>query len=109
MFVLNMAAIANEGAPGPARAYAYVDEVNSNLVCSVCADPFVDPVSLPCGHTFCRACIAAVLEHDPAAVGASICVRARQFRVSHTPRAARVAPWTGGRATGRTWRLRLWW
>lgn len=29
------------------------------LLCPICTDPFVDPISLPCGeHTFCRACIA---------------------------------------------------
>ena len=26
------------------------------LECSVCADAFMDPVTLACGHTFCRAC-----------------------------------------------------
>ena len=27
-----------------------------HLECSVCTEPFTDPVTLACGHTFCRAC-----------------------------------------------------
>ena len=47
--------------------YVYADAVNANLLCPVCADPFVDPCVLrPCGHTFCRACIDAVFAHGAA-------------------------------------------
>lgn len=27
------------------------------LLCDVCLDVFSDPVTVPCGHTFCRACV----------------------------------------------------
>ncbi|KAM4563406.1 nuclear factor 7, ovary-like isoform 3-T3 [Odontesthes bonariensis] len=34
---------------------------SEDLTCSVCLAIFTDPVNLPCGHSFCRKCIAAVL------------------------------------------------
>ncbi|KAK7156251.1 hypothetical protein R3I94_006360 [Phoxinus phoxinus] len=27
------------------------------LKCSICLDPFTDPVSTPCGHNFCKSCL----------------------------------------------------
>ncbi|XP_041733677.2 tripartite motif-containing protein 65-like [Coregonus clupeaformis] len=30
-----------------------------NLSCIICLDPFMVPVTIPCGHTFCRDCITA--------------------------------------------------
>ncbi|KAG9099921.1 hypothetical protein FS749_016762 [Ceratobasidium sp. UAMH 11750] len=46
--------------------YSYVDAVNSNLVCCICRNPFVEPTtSSTCGHTFCRACIDRALEISP--------------------------------------------
>ncbi|KAG9127493.1 hypothetical protein FRC07_013031 [Ceratobasidium sp. 392] len=46
--------------------YSYVDAVNSNLVCCICRNPFVEPTtSSTCGHTFCRACIVHALEVSP--------------------------------------------
>ncbi|XP_033982685.1 zinc finger protein RFP-like [Trematomus bernacchii] len=29
------------------------------LLCSICLDVFTDPVTIPCGHNFCKACISA--------------------------------------------------
>ena len=34
----------------------WVEAPAPDLECSVCQDVFNDPVSLPCGHTFCRVC-----------------------------------------------------
>nr|XP_015201604.1 PREDICTED: E3 ubiquitin-protein ligase TRIM39-like [Lepisosteus oculatus] len=34
--------------------------------CSICLDIFVDPVSTPCGHSFCMACIRGYWNHSKA-------------------------------------------
>ena len=40
--------------------------LREELKCSICFDLFKQPVSLPaCGHTFCRVCIEAYLQHSP--------------------------------------------
>ncbi|XP_041653917.1 E3 ubiquitin-protein ligase TRIM21-like [Cheilinus undulatus] len=31
--------------------------VEDNFQCSICLDVFTEPVTIPCGHTFCRVCI----------------------------------------------------
>ncbi|XP_040214342.1 putative tripartite motif-containing protein 75 [Rana temporaria] len=36
--------------------------VKEDLSCSICLDPCEDPVSLPCGHRFCRVCISYELD-----------------------------------------------
>lgn len=32
--------------------------------CQVCYGVMVDPITTPCGHTFCRKCVARVLDHS---------------------------------------------
>ncbi|CAO3665549.1 unnamed protein product [Rhizopus microsporus] len=44
------------------RAVKYVEKVNENLICCICQTPFIDPVTTPCGHTFCLQCIQQALE-----------------------------------------------
>uniref|UniRef100_A0A668RVJ9 B30.2/SPRY domain-containing protein n=1 Tax=Oreochromis aureus TaxID=47969 RepID=A0A668RVJ9_OREAU len=34
------------------------------LLCSVCLDVFTDPVSTPCGHNFCKACMCKYADPD---------------------------------------------
>ncbi|CAF0872445.1 unnamed protein product [Rotaria sordida] len=45
-------------------AYEYMNEISIDnyLKCPICTDPFLDPVSTPCKHTFCRRCIVTWLE-----------------------------------------------
>ena len=38
--------------------------LRANLTCPVCLNIFKDPVSLPCGHTFCRECSKHSLSSD---------------------------------------------
>ncbi|KAF7318356.1 RING-type domain-containing protein [Mycena chlorophos] len=35
--------------------------------CSICIEPFTQPVSLPCGHVFCRLCIRKTVESGSSA------------------------------------------
>lgn len=32
--------------------------------CSICLEVFVEPVSTPCGHSFCRACLLGYWDHS---------------------------------------------
>lgn len=36
--------------------------MDENLSCYICLNPYTDPVSLQCGHRFCRDCIAHELD-----------------------------------------------
>ena len=43
--------------------------------CSICLDSIVDPLTLGCGHTFCRACIAELRRHGIVAQACPNCRR----------------------------------
>ncbi|UJR17410.1 hypothetical protein I4U23_004305 [Adineta vaga] len=44
--------------------YEYMDEASicSELICSICQSPFIDPQQALCDHTFCRQCITTWLQ-----------------------------------------------
>ncbi|CAF1293167.1 unnamed protein product [Didymodactylos carnosus] len=44
----------------------YVDEdnIDSNLICSICQKPFKEPVCTPCDHTYGRICISQWLDQN---------------------------------------------
>ena len=42
--------------------YNYSEEVDEDLMCQICLQPFVQPVDTPCCHTFCHACINSYLK-----------------------------------------------
>uniref|UniRef100_A0A3Q2Z603 Nuclear factor 7, ovary-like n=1 Tax=Hippocampus comes TaxID=109280 RepID=A0A3Q2Z603_HIPCM len=39
--------------------------IDQNVHCSICLDVFTDPVSIPCGHNFCQACILGYWKSSP--------------------------------------------
>lgn len=39
------------------------DSLRAELDCQVCYALILDPMTTPCGHTFCRKCVARVLDH----------------------------------------------
>lgn len=39
------------------------DRLRGELNCQVCYSLILDPLTTPCGHTFCRTCVARVLDH----------------------------------------------
>lgn len=45
--------------------YNYVDEVDEDLMCQICLQPFVQPLDTPCGHTFCHVCMHNYLKVNP--------------------------------------------
>ncbi|KAL4987255.1 PUA-like domain-containing protein [Aspergillus falconensis] len=40
------------------------DSVRNELDCQVCYSLILDPLTTPCGHTFCRSCVAMALSHS---------------------------------------------
>ncbi|KAL2089874.1 hypothetical protein ACEWY4_014562 [Coilia grayii] len=45
--------------------YNYRDEVDDDLMCHICLQPFVRPLDTPCGHTYCQECLTSfLLESD---------------------------------------------
>uniref|UniRef100_A0A5F8G4R5 RING-type domain-containing protein n=1 Tax=Monodelphis domestica TaxID=13616 RepID=A0A5F8G4R5_MONDO len=43
-------------------ALALAAELHGEVTCSICLELFQDPVSIECGHSFCRSCIARCWE-----------------------------------------------
>uniref|UniRef100_A0A3P8RT30 Uncharacterized protein n=1 Tax=Amphiprion percula TaxID=161767 RepID=A0A3P8RT30_AMPPE len=54
--------------------------LNLNLTCSVCLSIFTDPVTLPCGHSFCRQCVIEV--HSCPQCRAALSTEARRLPTS---------------------------
>ncbi|KAJ6663344.1 hypothetical protein lerEdw1_010481 [Lerista edwardsae] len=49
--------------PGNCALFECVDP--SDLECSLCMRLFYEPVTIPCGHTFCLKCLERCLDHNP--------------------------------------------
>ncbi|XP_043952817.1 E3 ubiquitin/ISG15 ligase TRIM25-like isoform X1 [Gambusia affinis] len=55
-----------------------VDLDQSQFCCSVCLDLFREPVTVPCGHSYCRLCIEACWQRDEEAEGRYSCPQCRE-------------------------------
>lgn len=51
---------------GPMAAPSPVPKLPSEASCPICLEYFRDPVSIHCGHNFCRACITRCWEEEEA-------------------------------------------
>ncbi|GFF30734.1 putative ATP-dependent protease [Aspergillus udagawae] len=40
------------------------NSIRNELDCQVCYSLITDPLTTPCGHTFCRGCVSTVLDHS---------------------------------------------
>ena len=54
VYIINDLTLFNNGFLGMASATSWSEE---DFSCSICLDVFNSPVTTPCGHNFCRACI----------------------------------------------------
>lgn len=44
--------------------YENEELIDGNLKCSICSDPFTDPVITLCHHSYCRSCLTKWLDND---------------------------------------------
>ncbi|CAM4655719.1 unnamed protein product [Caretta caretta] len=57
-----------------------VESLQEEATCPVCLEYFTDPVTLECGHNFCRACIAQCWEGPDTAASCPQCRETVQQR-----------------------------
>ncbi|XP_051899739.1 zinc-binding protein A33-like [Pristis pectinata] len=62
-----------------------VESLTEEVICPICLDFFTDPVSLECGHNFCRSCITRCWERER-----NSCPECREVLSDRTLRASRA-------------------
>ncbi|XP_055486281.1 zinc-binding protein A33-like [Leucoraja erinacea] len=63
-----------------------VESLTAEAVCQICLDFFTDPVSLECGHNFCRSCITQSWDKE----GRNTCPECREQFTDRTLRDSRA-------------------
>ncbi|XP_078251588.1 zinc-binding protein A33-like [Rhinoraja longicauda] len=63
-----------------------VESLTEEVVCPICLDFFTDPVSLECGHNFCRSCITQSWDRE----GRNSCPECREEFTDRTLRMSRA-------------------
>ncbi|XP_078271955.1 zinc-binding protein A33-like [Rhinoraja longicauda] len=63
-----------------------VESWSEEVVCPICLDFFTDPVSLECGHNFCRSCITQSWDRE----GRNSCPECREVFTDRTLRVSRA-------------------
>ncbi|XP_054581082.1 putative tripartite motif-containing protein 49B [Eptesicus fuscus] len=56
----------------------------NELICSICRNYFIDPITIECGHSFCRPCFYLSLPNRSVLAHCSECQKAIQQRDFHT-------------------------
>ncbi|XP_032903530.1 nuclear factor 7, brain-like isoform X4 [Amblyraja radiata] len=63
-----------------------VESLTAEIICPICLDFFTDPVSLECGHNFCRSCITQSWDRE----GRNCCPECREEFTDRTLRVSRA-------------------
>ena len=67
-----------ESAPGVCAETTASKRLAAELLCSICLSTFTEPVTIPCGHTFCLECLAEHRRRTSSAATPSTCPNCRQ-------------------------------
>ena len=54
-----------EGSRGGYYLELFLDSDLDELTCPICREGFFEPVRTECGHSFCHACIQALIDNNP--------------------------------------------
>lgn len=74
------------------KSSAHTHRISRDLTCSICLDLFKQPVSLPCDHTFCQACIEGYWTgpRGPSQGGTGSCPQCRKVYPGQSYRPNRI-------------------
>lgn len=69
------------------------ESLRNELDCQICYSLILDPVTIPCGHTFCQNCVARILDHS------SLCPACRR-KIGLPPSSIQSRKLVNGRIAG---------